>query len=374
MYTTPVGVRPVAVVATLAAAWLATSCRVIRESEPTSEGPDPLAFRIENATPATADVTITISTAETTAGGESAGDVQTDGAPGQPGVEQNLPAEATVRLAAGGYSEGQLVCGQQVLVSATVGDEAPNTVQLEGSGTGTPGFDEGSVGLSGERTLLSDTHYVCGETVVIRIYDDGTGVGGSTSSVGLGQVTVYAKGEVPPVGDLPVFDADSTDGDGSADDGSGDGDSTTETGEIDLTIDNQTASGISLELQVGTGDTAADEQSQVTVIPFGIANGVLACAQQVTVRALIIEAETGEDGASPTLYQVMLTGEGTGTVGFDEATIGPGNSRLLLQGEHFGCGDTILVTILDDAIDINEEEDETARIGLGSVEVISGSP
>ncbi|MHC4092722.1 MAG: hypothetical protein ACYSVY_21015, partial [Planctomycetota bacterium] len=225
------------------------------------------------------------------------------------------------------------------MVSATVGDEAPNTVQLEGSGTGTPGFDEGSVGLSGERTLLSDTHYVCGETVVIRIYDDGTGVGGSTSSVGLGQVTVYAKGEVPPVGDLPVFDADSTDGDGSADDGSGDGDSTTETGEIDLTIDNQTASGISLELQVGTGDTAADEQSQVTVIPFGIANGVLACAQQVTVRALIIEAETGEDGASPTLYQVMLTGEGTGTVGFDEATIGPGNSRLLLQGEHFGCGD-----------------------------------
>ncbi|MHC4092723.1 MAG: hypothetical protein ACYSVY_21020 [Planctomycetota bacterium] len=65
MYTTPVGVRPVAVIAMLAAALLASSCRVIRESEPTLEEPDPLAFRIENATPATADVTITISAAET---------------------------------------------------------------------------------------------------------------------------------------------------------------------------------------------------------------------------------------------------------------------------------------------------------------------
>jgi len=332
----------------------------------------PLSFRIENATASTADVTITIGEPAATAGRET----PTDGAEdrelaGRFIAEEDLAAEATVRVGASTYSEGELLCGQQILISATVGDEGETLVLLEGSGTGTPGFDEGSVGLSGERTLLFDVHYACGDTVVIRIEDDGTGVGGSTSSVGLGEVAVYVEGQVPPVGDLPVIDSDSpTEEDEATADGS-DGQTPAGTDTVSVTIDNQTGSGIALELRVGTGDTEADELIEVTVIGFGIANGVLACAQQVTLRALIIDSETGEDGAEPTLYQIMLTGEGTGTAGFDEATIGPGNSRILQQDQHFQCGDTILITILDDASDVDEEEDETARIGLGWVEVVA---
>lgn len=374
MRAVPAGVRILAAVIMLGAVVLPASCRVIRDPGPTSEMVGPLSFRIENATASTADVTITIGEPAATAGRET----PTDGAEdrelaGRFIAEEDLAAEATVRVGASTYSEGELLCGQQILISATVGDEGETLVLLEGSGTGTPGFDEGSVGLSGERTLLFDVHYACGDTVVIRIEDDGTGVGGSTSSVGLGEVAVYVEGQVPPVGDLPVIDSDSpTEEDEATADGS-DGQTPAGTDTVSVTIDNQTGSGIALELRVGTGDTEADELIEVTVIGFGIANGVLACAQQVTLRALIIDSETGEDGAEPTLYQIMLTGEGTGTAGFDEATIGPGNSRILQQDQHFQCGDTILITILDDASDVDEEEDETARIGLGWVEVVAAS-
>lgn len=372
MRAVPAGVRILAVVIILGAVVLPASCRVIREPGPTSEMVGPLNFRIENATASTADVTITIGEPAATAGRET----PTDGAEdrelaGRLIAEEDLAAEATVRVGAGTYSEGELLCGQQILISATVGNEGETLVLLEGSGTGTPGFDEGSVGLSGERTLLFDVHYACGDMVVIRIEDDGTGVGGSTSSVGLGEVAVYVEGQVPPVGDLPVIDPATGEDEETAD--SSDGQTPAGTDTVSVTIDNQTGSGIALELRVGTGDTEADELIEVTVIGFGIANGVLACAQQVTLRALIIDSETGEDGAEPTLYQIMLSGDGTGAVGFDEATIGPGNTRILQQGEHFQCGDTILITILDDAIDVDEEEDETARIGLGSVEVVATS-
>ena len=372
MRAVPAVVRRLAAVIILGAAMLPASCGVIREPVPTPEMAGPLGFRIENATASTADVTITIGEPAATTGGETL----TEGAEdrelaGRFIAEEDLAAEATVRVGAGTYSEGELLCGQEILISATVGDEGETPVLLEGSGTGTPGFDEGSVGLSGERTLLFDIHYACGDTVVIRIEDDGTGVGGSTSSVGLGEVAVYAQDQVPPVGDLPVIDSDSpTEEDEATADGS-DGQTPAGTDTVSVTIDNQTGSGIALELRAGTGDTEADELIEVTVIGFGIANGVLACAQQVTLRALIIDSETGEDGAEPTLYQIMLTGEGTGTAGFDEATIGPGNSRILQQDQHFECGDTILITILDDASDVDEEEDETARIGLGWVEVVA---
>ena len=374
MRAVPAVVRRLAAVIILGAAMLPASCGVIREPVPTPEMAGPLGFRIENATASTADVTITIGEPAATTGGETL----TEGAEdrelaGRFIAEEDLAAEATVRVGAGTYSEGELLCGQEILISATVGDEGETPVLLEGSGTGTPGFDEGSVGLSGERTLLFDIHYACGDTVVIRIEDDGTGVGGSTSSVGLGEVAVYAQDQVPPVGDLPVIDSDSpTEEDEATADGS-DGQTPAGTDTVSVTIDNQTGSGIALELRAGTGDTEADELIEVTVIGFGIANGVLACAQQVTLRALIIDSETGEDGAEPTLYQIMLTGEGTGTAGFDEATIGPGNSRILQQDQHFECGDTILITILDDASDVDEEEDETARIGLGWVEVVAAS-
>ncbi|MCP4247576.1 MAG: hypothetical protein GY778_11055 [bacterium] len=365
-------------------------CRVVRlpERAEASDGPTgALAFRLENATASPANVTITIEEAqgaESDTGFSINTDVESATEASIHGVDESaakfisaedLGANATVRVESGTFTEGEMLCGNQVVISATVGDDDGTAVQLEGSGTGTPGFDEGSVGLSGERILLFGIHYDCQAALVLRIEDDGTGVGGSTSSVGLGVVTAYEATNLPPVGDLGDFDGDPASGDGADTDGaldSGTGDSAADT--VDVKLDNQTESTIALEFQVGTGDADADAQTDVTVIPFGIVNGELACAQLVTVRAQIVEADSGEVGTEPKLFQVALTGDGTGTVGFDEQSIGPGNARFLVQGEHFECGQTVVVTILDDAPNVDEEEDETARIGLGSIEVVDASP
>ena len=66
-----------------------------------------------------------------------------------------------------------------------------------------------------------------------------------------------------------------------------------------------------------------------------------------------------------------MIGAGTGTVGFEGATVGPGNNRLLLQDTHFLCGEEIEIAILDDGSDIDEENEGTARIGLGSIQIDS---
>jgi len=340
-----------------------TSCNVVRLPADTEGPTGALALRIENATPTTMDVTVSVTLPADTTSGTTADSAAAE----RRLATKDLPAEATVRVGPGSYSEGEVRCGDEVLISATVGDSADRIVQLAGAGTGTPGFDEGSLGLSGERTLLFDVHYTCGDTVVVRVTDDGTGVGDSSSSVGLGQVAIYAEGEVPAVGDLgsAVVDTSGTDGGDATTDGAGAPPDT-----VNLTIDNVTGSGIGLELTAGTGDPDTDSLAQVTVLPFGIAHGSLTCAQQLGIRALIVDSESGQDGGEPTLYQIVLTGDGTGTVGFDQATIGPGNVRFLVQGEHYHCGDTVLITILDDAAGINEEEDQVPRIGLGAVDVL----
>jgi len=361
----------------LVAALLLTACRVVRLPDSSAEPDGALLFRIENATASQIDVTLASGLSEVEASLLPAEAVVDDSpvietAEAEPGpeagpepeaarfiTEEDLPPEATIRVAGGSYSEGELLCGDQVIVSASADTDTPKTVMLTGAGAGTPGFDESSVGLTGERTLLFDIHYACGDTVVIRVTDDGTGVGGSASDEGLGEVQVYPPAEVPSVGGLCGPDG-------------ADRDAAAESDSVLINIDNQTGTGISLEFLVGTGDAETDVQTDVTVLPFGLANGTLGCAQQVTLRALLIESSSGVDGTSPTLYQVTLTGDGTGAVGFDEATVGPGNTRLLLKGEHFECGDTIRVTILDDAAGVDEETDSVARIGLGTVEVVPG--
>jgi len=350
------------IVALLAAGLLfPASCNVVRLPADTEGPTGALALRIENATPTTMDVTVSVTLPADTASGTTADSAAAE----RRLAAKNLPAEATIRVGPASYSEGEVRCGDEVLISATVGDGADRIVQLAGAGTGTPGFDEGSLGLSGERTLLFDVHYTCGDTVVVRVTDDGTGVGDSSSSVGLGAVAIYNDGEVPPVGNLGSASGDT----GGASDGP---DASTEEppDTVNLTIDNVTGSGIGLELTAGTGDPDKDSLTQVTVLPFGIAHGSLTCAQQLGIRALIVDSESGQDGGEPILYQIVLTGDGTGTVGFDQATIGPGNVRFLVQGEHYNCGDTVQITILDDAAGINEEEDQVPRIGLGAVDVL----
>ncbi|MFQ5492509.1 MAG: hypothetical protein ACE5GE_17510, partial [Phycisphaerae bacterium] len=330
----------VSVLAALSVVLGIASCNFVRVAKPAAEGPATLNFRIENATASSTDLTITVDTglAEATSQAKSLVRAQT-AAGGQPLAEQ-----ATVRVGPSDFSEGVVLCGRQVTLAATVGGEAM-PAELSGDGTGTPGFDEGSVGLAGERFLLLETHFACGDTVVIRIEDDGTGVGTSTSSVGLGVVTVYAEGQVPPVGDLPALEAveEPIDEDIA---------SPVETAVAAITIENQTFSTINVELRVGTGDTTSDDTSNVTVVPLGVADGSVECAQQITVQATIVDADSGAIDAEVMQFQINLSGAGTGTIGFDEDTIGPGNTRILLQDEHFTCGDTIRIVIFDDASDV----------------------
>ena len=242
-----------AVMPVLVAILLPAGCRVSREPEPGEELAGPLAFRIENATASIANITIAPGgSAETGAGEASTGEAASEAAAGDTAsrliAQEDLASSATVRVGPYAQSEGELLCGQEVVISVTVEDENTTAVLLEGSGAGTPGFDEGSLGLSGERTLLYDDHYGCGDTVVVRVVDDGTGVGGSTSSTAVGEVRVYAAGQVPP-----DFDAE-------APPAGDDEEPTPEPAAVNVTMANRTDSPIEVEFQV---DSDTDEPGEL---------------------------------------------------------------------------------------------------------------
>ena len=189
----PVGFLPVVTLLSLA------SCQVIRVPDSSSQPEGALLFRIENATASPTDVTVQISAVEAQS---------VEGGPQTPTntlAEQSLASEATIRVGPGDFSEGTMGCGPRAVVTAVVGDGTQ--VALSGSGAGTPAFDQGSVGLTGERFLLFESDYICGDVVVVRIEDNGTGVGTSSSSIGLGSIAVYAADDLPDV-DLPTFDKD----------------------------------------------------------------------------------------------------------------------------------------------------------------------
>ncbi len=50
-------------------------------------------------------------------------------------------------------------------------------------------------------------------------------------------------------------------------------------------------------------------------------------------------------GGSVNFHGVVLTGNGTGTDGFDENSISVVRGRLFQLGTHFECGDTITLTV-----------------------------
>jgi hypothetical protein len=345
-------------------------CRVIKLRE-ADDSAAVVNFRIENATGSDSDVTLSLSnrTAEDGSTDQTGVDSEAKLLAAQLITASDLPADVVVRVPAGSFSEGTLVCGDDLVISAMTGNNLSQPVVFTGDGAGTTGFDEGSVGAEGERRLSQGLHYGCSDAVIIRIEGDGGGLGAST---GTGSVAVYPADDIPPVGFLPEVDGNGS-GSGGGDDSSGDNSGESQDGsDVDTvmaTIDNQTGSGIQVEYLVGTGDSDTDKRISVAVLPFSQANGTLDCARLITVTALILESDTGMVGAEPTLYQVTLFGVGTGTIGFDEPTIGPGNSRYLVLDEHFHCGETLLLTILDDASNINEELVDQPRIGLGSVEI-----
>jgi hypothetical protein len=246
----------------------------------------------------------------------------------------------------GEFTTGEVDCGGTLQVSATMADASAAGVLLTGDGTGTIGFDSASVGLNGERLLVFDDDYECAETVVIRITDDGSGIGPSTSETPLGEVNVFASGEVIPEPDLPDIEDIVED---------------PEVEEVVLVIANQTESTVQVNFATGNGSLASSGGSDVTSqfdvrVPCGATTtGSSVCAQEYIIAAAHLEAtattysEGGGDifsgGGGINYHGIVLTGDGTGTDGFDSNSIAVTRGRLLQLGPHFSCGDTVTVTI-----------------------------
>lgn len=316
-------------------------------------------FRLENATATPADITITSTSTGTSAGtsddsgsaGSQDGDQEdTQGADEGDSIPEDTSTSTSVRTPAGEFTTGQIACGEIFTVRALMGDEDASSVLFTGDGTGTAGFDSASIGFDGERLLVFPDHYACGETIVIRIADDGSGIGQSTSTVPLGTVNVFSSGMTLPDPDLP--DPDQPDDEEDE-----------EEQEITVQIVNQTGSTIQVNFASGNGTLASSggvdvsDEFDVRVLPDTTSIGTTTCAQEFVVAAAHLEATsstlsdeegggsifTGGGGAN--YHGVVLTGDGTGTEGFDEESIAVTRGRLFQLGEHFSCGSTIIVTV-----------------------------
>ncbi len=336
------------------------------ETDPT-EGSEPATVRLqlENATATAADVTIATGTSE------EEGETTT----GQP-----------VRVPAGQYTTGEVACGADYVISGTMAGDDSAALLFSGDGTGTAGFDSASVGLDGERLLAFLEHYACGETVVIRIEDDGSGIGSSTSETPLGTVAVYAANETVPEPDLPDPD-DETPVTDAAD-------------EVTLVIVNAVESTIQINFATGngsladTGGTDISSSTDVRVPPGSTSFGTGSCAQEYMIAGAHLEttgttySEGGGDifegGGSVNFHGIVFTGDGTGTEGFDGNSIAVSRGRLFQLGTHFECGDTITVTVTATNNQVKVDEDGVAEVdeygeptigygvGTGTVSVTAG--
>lgn len=356
MRNSSIGLPSSLILLPLCVAASSASCRVVRQPDPSLEPTGRVNFRIENATGSEAEVGVST-------GGDA------DSTAARTILKDVLLSEGTVRVGAGSFSEGELLCTGQIVVTATVGADSGTGVVFEGAGTGTPGFDEGSLGLAGERTLLYATHYDCGDTVVVRITDDGSRTSGEAEPVGQGEITVYAAHEPVPDPDLPTTDQEPAEADDQTE--SDDDDATASEGQIRVRVENATPTDAQVTIsvaefsqQVGTGSQAGQDQDLTTeaVVRVGAdqhSEGTVACGQTVSVAATL-----GQDSPA----QVSFTGDGTGTPGFDEGSVGLNGERLLIYGEHYTCGDTLVVRLMDDGTGVAFSESDVA---LGEVLVFT---
>lgn len=280
------------------------------EPEDDGGGDRNVVFRLENATASTADVTVT---------------------PQAPDGGDPVEPARTVRVPAGEFTAGVMTCGSTFVVAAAIAQDdegGGESVSFSGDGTGTIGFDGGSVGPSGERFLVFNEHYGCGETIVARIADDGSGVGLSTSPTPLGTINVFSDGQTPPEPDLPDPDQGGDDPDEPQ-------------GQTGIIIDNQTESFV--QLRFSTGGSESDLAFEVRVPAQTSTAGTTACAQEFIIAADHLERPDSVDGQG--FHTVILLGDGSGADGFDENNVGIDNTRTLKLGTHFECGDTIRVAI-----------------------------
>ena len=263
---------------------------------------------------------------------------------------KEVVSEMTIRVSAQNYTDGALSCGDEVTIAASIGGAQTTSVLLTGAGTGTTGFDEGSIGLEGERLLLNNVHFECGDTLVVRVTDTGDG-----------DIEVLEAGTTLPE---PSFGAGAS------------VDPDTET--LEFRINNQTASFVELLLsdEPLTSSSSDEEASAedgestdsgvtVRVPPAHLSTGVISCGPQVILMGTIVLPAVDTD-SDDTFNNVVLTGTGTGTIDFDENSVGPeAYQRLLLQGIHFECGDVVQVDFTDDGDPTGEEP----TIGEASVSI-----
>lgn len=348
---------------------------------------DGLGLRIENDTPSSAKITFELLDALGNPIDETAlaAPVQIpviDISPGNIQVSTLQPVGATAELSTGGgvlaasstvqvpglqVSEGGVFCAPVVKVTAAVGEEdAP--VRLTGDGTGTPGFDSGSVGEAGERFLVEGDDYFCGQAVVMSIDDDGTSVGGSESGSASGRIAVIEAGSGSPF-DNP-FDAGADSGEGDSSGGAdastnsvGDQDVAADT--IRVRIDNQASRIATVDLLVGT--TSGDQTFNASVPADEITEGDFTCGTQLTITAGFPDPDSQEVDPDGPEALVILTGDGTGSPGFDGSSVSLDGQRVLVVGTHVECGDTVLVTLQGDA------GGGSAPIGFEGLIVLGGS-
>ena len=286
-------------------------------------------------------------------------------------TEAGLAAtSSTVQVPGQQTSDGDVFCAPVIKVTATVGEQA-TPVRLSGDGTGTPGFDSGSVGAEGERFLVQGDDFVCGQGVVMHIDDDGSGVGSSGSASAAGRLAVVDAGSASPFDTTGGFTGGGTSG-GSSSGGSdmtstgfGDGGSGQPTDTIRVRIDNRASRIASVDLLVGT--TSGDQSFNANVPADAITEGDFACGTQLTITAGFPDPDNENVDPNGPQSLVILTGDGTGSPGFDGSSVSLDGQRILVVGTHVQCGDTVLVTLQGDA------GGGSAPIGFEGLIVLGGS-
>ncbi|MCP4590006.1 MAG: hypothetical protein GY842_04630 [bacterium] len=346
----------------------AETARQTNGTDPGSNGSDPAAERELPNTEAAQDETATTDS-DTNAGFEIGDSSGTNSNGFTIGADNSAPpkddtailaktaqaalktvvAERVVRVSPQESSEGSLSCAQEIVVSATLDGTPTTKVLLVGDGTGTVGFDEGSVGLEGERLLIANQHFECGDTLVVRIEDSATG-----------EITVYAEGVPVPAAEFGT--SVTTEADAEL---------------IEFRVSNRTASFVELQLSdkpitdagedEETEDSAAGASNAIKVrVPSGaLTTGVVPCEPQIILLGAIVLPAI-DLGSADEFNHAVLTGDGTGTIDFDQNSVGTeAYQRLLLQGTHYECGDIIEIEFTSDG----DPAGETPSVGQAGVSV-----
>ena len=81
-------------------------------------------------------------------------------------------------------------------------------------------------------------------------------------------------------------------------------------------------------------------------MPNSSSTGDFACATQFQISSSFPNPETPEDRSTEAL--VILAGDGTGSLGFDENSVSREGERYLVLGTHLSCGDVVQVNLSGD--------------------------